>query len=1260
MARLWLLPLILLAAANLPARQTATPADLPQEKIVGYQIGKQGANYRNWMKIVQTTDAQGYTTAKTNLAYVELAGGLNYKDPATGKWLPSREEIDAYPGGAIAQFGQHKVIFGNNLNAAGTIDLQMPDGREMKSDVLGLAYFDPASGKSVLIAQIQNSRGRIVGSNEVVYPDAFKGVNASVLYKYTLAGLEQDIVLQTQLPSPAKFGLSGSTVLQVLTEFTQAPTPTIKAAAASPLTDETLDFGSMQMIPGRAFLLGANSIDAGFQSARRTTSVFKHWATIAGRKVLIESVPLSAIMNQLKGLPSFSLNCPPPTNNSPLYAVSSKRLLPAPRLAKGDAGEMQLAKADIRQKTGFVLDYYTINQNYSSFTFQGDTTYFVNGMFRIGTATFEGGTVIKYGHGQRILYVPNGAICRTTPYHPAVFTSMDDDSVGEHIVNGSGNPSYQLDGSWDLWLPGANGDLSLSNMCFKYCDEGLRLDSFHSVTINDCQMFKCRSGIVSDNTPITFNNCLIIGDNSEGNYVITDNSSAIMTYTFNNCTIADGIVGLVSFGSSCDFLPYIYAANSIFANVSSWFYDDPCGYNFDSLSGTDNGFYNNDDNDSPAFGDNAFTISANPFQTVGGGHYYLATHPDGSDASGFRNRGTTAIDPGLLADLETKTTYPPVLYSNTTVSSDNFNSQVQRDTDGLDLGYHYRVLDYVFHNCTVSSDMTFLPGTAIGWWGEGLSISGDYAIYLDGRAGNPCYFVRCNTVQESDQGGDGIGIAGSGQSSNPIYATFTRFSALGDIAAFFDANSVYNGYLDDYSCDNCEFLAGSLGGASGAGLQLSCRNCLFDRSTANVFADSGGYGDLSLQNCTLRDGSLTVNNLNNNTSIEAYDSAFDGTSITLENNPGVSAANNAYPSGVSPLPNDANDVFVSGGFNWQSGPLGNFYLPPDSPLINTGDQAANQVSANVEVNGGVHMLAAPLSIFTTQTNQISRQVDTNMVDIGYHYPLPFAGSDLLISGNDPYWYNDGASIDTYDTLNVSPINSFLPQSESVEARGLAIYNGHFYYTEADYGSTGDIYICPYGTDGSGPNPVQDSGSLANTWRPGVGTQDLTFRSGMLYALTGYPLDSTFNTLQVFELNRVTGAVVAGPVNINPPVQDPNGATGTADGLTVLPDGNFLINDYDASDGCTTYREYYGFNPPAGKTPGALVQGGLTIDLSKYGLAGAEGVELSPDGQSLYFAADVDKGQSSYLAALVQTDLSGNLIGIQAVVGSDEDIDIAAP
>lgn len=163
-----------------------------------YVVGEQGANHRTWLKVLKTTDLKGHTLFDTNVAYVELASGLNYKDPVTGNWLLSREEIDTYPGGAIAQYGQHKVIFADNLNTSGAIDLQTPDGKDLQSDILGLGYYDSASGKSVLIAQVKDCQGQIVNSNQIIYSDAFVGVRANVRYTYTRAGLEQDVVLLAQ------------------------------------------------------------------------------------------------------------------------------------------------------------------------------------------------------------------------------------------------------------------------------------------------------------------------------------------------------------------------------------------------------------------------------------------------------------------------------------------------------------------------------------------------------------------------------------------------------------------------------------------------------------------------------------------------------------------------------------------------------------------------------------------------------------------------------------------------------------------------------------------------------------------------------------------------------------------------------------------------------------------------------------------------------------------------------------------------------
>jgi hypothetical protein len=109
----------------------------------------------------------------------------------------------------------------------------------------------------------------------------------------------------------------------------------------------------------------------------------------------------------------------------------------------------------------------------------------------------------------------------------------------------------------------------------------------------------------------------------------------------------------------------------------------------------------------------------------------------------------------------------------------------------------------------------------------------------------------------------------------------------------------------------------------------------------------------------------------------------------------------------------------------------------------------------------------------------------------------------------------------------------------------------------------------------------------------------------LTVLSGYPND----VLVVTKLDPVTGSAIGAPILIGSPAQD------DSDGFTVLPSGNFLINDLDGVNyGATIYREYDG-------TTGQLVSGGLVIDLSAFGFSHGTGVAIAPDGQSLYFMAD---------------------------------------
>jgi hypothetical protein len=155
-------------------------------------------------------------------SYVQLETGLHYQDER-GEWQESSEEIEVQPGAAVARHGPHQARWAANLNTYGAIEFWTPEGEAIRSHVLGLAYFDPATGAHVMIGEVQDSIGAVAG-NQVIYEDAFDGVSADLHYTYTKGGFVQDVIVREQLPDPALWGFDPGTVqVQVLTEFLTLP-----------------------------------------------------------------------------------------------------------------------------------------------------------------------------------------------------------------------------------------------------------------------------------------------------------------------------------------------------------------------------------------------------------------------------------------------------------------------------------------------------------------------------------------------------------------------------------------------------------------------------------------------------------------------------------------------------------------------------------------------------------------------------------------------------------------------------------------------------------------------------------------------------------------------------------------------------------------------------------------------------------------------------------------------------------------------------
>jgi hypothetical protein len=960
---IWIAALLLINPSFLGEAQNAGSQPTQVQTVnapapTPYAITVQDGGSRVWQQTTYEVDPSGRVFSRQH-SYTELASGLNHL--VNGQWVESSEQIDIQPNGtAQAVNGQHQAYFPGDIYQ-GEIELVTPDGVQLHSRPMGLSYFDGTN--SVMIAELTNSIGVVSGANQVIYPNAFTDFKADLVYTYTKAGFEQDIVLREQPPTPESFGLnSQNTRLQVLTEFFDTADPGQTALAVNPqdgLSDTSLTFGQMKMIQGKAFAVG-DTDQAGPPSK---TPVYKSWQILDGRTFLVEELPVQSITTQLEQLPvPASANVTVSSANPGLHKVSATRRLSPSRLAQTSTNTMQLAQAGSTKKLGLVLDYVIVDTSDGdayNYTFQGDTTYYLSGQFFIdSTMTLEGGAVIKFAPTNSPyidLYALN---CQTSPYRPAVFTSRDDNSVGETISGSTGSPAPIAGVALICDLSPSN---NIQNIRFAYISQGVEFSGSAPGAVRDCQFVNVADPIAnwSDFSPTFVENVLF---DNVSDYVLSGGSS----YPIRAANLTVHAASHLISGSP------LSVTNSLFICVTNWGGTFTSAYNATNMS--DSGV----------------------FQTVGAGSHYLANN------SPYRNVGTTNIDPILLADIRTKTTYPPLIYSNVTISAATIlNPQAQRDTDTPDLGYHYDPIDYAIGGVDLYNSLNVASGTVVSWFesqggvsssgqGYGISLNDGASLSFQGTATLPCWMVRYDTVQEGSWGGKGwmggVMINGSSSGVHPRYnAQFTKLSGLSQDSNHYRDNWAYG----TSAFADCEFYISGIAAYDQSSVTFT--NCLFFR--VGVYFD--GYiqpniPSATFQNCLFYNGFLTMNRYTGQpvTTWTIQDTAFDGTGFSFTDNyngnPTETAfdynaynTNNqsglAYPYPYTPVPTNrlenlgAHDVFT-GTYNWQDSWLGNYYQPTNSPLIDKGNPTADQLG---------------LYHFTTQTNQTVE--GTSTVDIGYHY-----------------------------------------------------------------------------------------------------------------------------------------------------------------------------------------------------------------------------------------------------------------------------------
>jgi hypothetical protein len=929
----------------------------------GYVVGERGPHSKEWLKVTTTTNDVGAVLTTTNGGYVELATGMHYQDKK-GQWVESEETIEVLPsGGAEATHGQHQAYFPSDIYA-GALELVTPDGRHLRSRPLGIGYFDGTN--SVLIAELTNSIGELLPSgNQVIYPNAFNGVSADIVYTYRKSGFESDVVFRERIPSPEEWGMSSSqTRLQLLTEWFDAPEPekeTRSAHRQGGLPDTTLNFGATRLIPGKAFLTdnGSGTVTAhGGGSGRAALQremgipVSKSWEHLSdtqsrgvSRTFLIEELWYPQIAPQFEELQaSVNRGARVAVAGAALRKVSATRLLPAMRALpahKLAATKMQMAKASVNSGRRVVLDWIAINPSQSDFTFKADQTYLVSGPADFsGTTTFEGGTVIKsdpqVDYGSVNVWGP--AVYNTESYRPAVFTSRADNSIGEN-VSISGAPTNYHGGLY------VDADTNLlKHLRFCYAD-GYGFHG-HNFAMTDVQFVNCPSGLLIEwwgNGGFSCNLTNVLMYNVQVPFYG-------MGFSVTGCNLTIG---------GCDTLTadWLFSAPDTVMLVNSLLVDVP------------------DDGPAAIITDHtarAFTTNGPVFQVAGAGYCYL------TNGSPYRNAGTTNIDPGVLAQLAKKTTYPPLIFSNITVSVDTvFSPQAQRDTDIPDLGYHYDPLDYIASRFIVTNAaVTVTAGTAIACYNDLGIVPEDGSTFVSiGTPLAPNWFTHYQAVQEEP-----ISIVytpNSGYAVIPYHYgntgpagtfRFSKFSCM--------AGGVYNLYqsgsysFSNLSVQDCELWGGQNYLQGFANAVATVLNSLFFRGTINALPASTNE-TLSLSNNLAWNVSLTVRPAGNTNTFFFFNNSFDTCTFSTAQGASVNDYNAYLNCNKQLTPTNAHNVVLTN-FSYAVGPLGNFYQYSTN-LIDRGSTTAN-------LTGLYH--------YTVLTNLVSglQIKETNsVVDIGYHY-----------------------------------------------------------------------------------------------------------------------------------------------------------------------------------------------------------------------------------------------------------------------------------
>lgn len=626
--------------------------------------------------------------------YVELQSGLHYFQ---GNLLErSKDQIEIRDHHAVADSGPLRVIFQANISRFGAVQIHTPDGFTFLTHVLGLSYFDAASGKSVLLAEVKPGAPELIPPNQILYRNALTDIDADIRYTYSKSGLEQDVILKQSPPGPAAFGLDPATTrLEVLTEFIDAPEPRVtskklreetqanrRARMVEPdLIDESLEFGTVAISLGKAFSAAPHTekvpppdpnlgrgIKAGPPASSSSTPIAKRWQLLEGRQFLIESV-------EYKDLPRFAEEAGLAVAPVSRRQASLRRVLPELQNHQTNTPLNQFSlNSHGYEPRGIVLDYF-MPITIQNFTFESGTTYLINGEVHLsGSTSIEKAAVIKFTPGSA-LTIMGTLHC---PNQNAILTSALDHTAGVPVFS---EQSWAWFGHPALRLHNVDHGTLIRNLDIRYAFVGIQDFSPQTVhQVRNCRFYKCATAVESFGATLDLNQIEFVGVDRRHRTIggggqirlretpagmtgnkrrsvqlmsVDDhgNSSAAATSLGPNSSIS----GTINYAGDEDFF-VINLGNPGVLTAYSNGSTDTYGYLLDS-SGTTLTF--NDDNPYPNFrfsynvSAGTYYLRVRHFSASGSGPYTIVTEfsgssptpPPSSDDHGNTTSTATAVNP---------------------------------------------------------------------------------------------------------------------------------------------------------------------------------------------------------------------------------------------------------------------------------------------------------------------------------------------------------------------------------------------------------------------------------------------------------------------------------------------------------------------------------------------------------------------------------------------------------------------------------------